>query len=357
MKMRSRFFALLAAVLLTGVALAQQPAAAPQDLAGTWQGKLQVDPKTAMTIRFTFTKKPDGSYAAVLNSPDNASIKDVAADSVLWKAGALSLQVPSLSGSFAGTLGAGAISGQWKQPGGALPLVLARYEKAQISKAATSILVGSWNGPLGTPQPSLTFLIDFKLDDKGQLQGSLKFAEQNVPVPPFSDIEFADNKLTANIQMPNGIPGQYSATYANGVLTGVWRAGNPLQPPAGVPLVLKKGTFVPVVHVLKLSAESFGQLAGTWNGDLQATGPQGPVTIPLVLRFETNKNADMVAFIDSPKQNAMNLPVLEATLAAGKLMIKVGLVNGEYDATLSGNSLTGEWKQGPGVLPLTMTRK
>src|SRR5579862_3316082 len=111
-----RFFTGLLAVVFTlfmGASPAQQAAPA-QELSGTWQGKLQVDPKTAMTIQFLFAKKPDGTYSAILNSPDNGSISNLAADSVSWKGGVLSLQVPSLSGSYAGTLSGGSINGQWK---------------------------------------------------------------------------------------------------------------------------------------------------------------------------------------------------------------------------------------------------
>jgi hypothetical protein len=357
MRFQSGFYALLLTLFMGGAAVAQQAAAPTQELTGTWQGKLQVDPKTSMTIQFIFAKKPDGTYSAVLNSPDNGNISNLAADSVSWKSGALSLQVPSLSGSFAGTLTGGSINGQWKQPGGALPLVLTPYQKPQLSKAAITTLTGSWNGPLGTPQPSLTFLMDFKPDDKGELVGTLKFAEAPVPIPPFSDIQFSDNKLVANVKMPGGIPAQFMASYANGTLTGVWRAGNPLAPPAGVPLVLKKGTYVAQVHVLKLTSEAFGQLTGTWNGNLQTTGPQGPVTLPVVMRFETNKNADMVGFLDSPSQKVIGVAITEVTLDAGKVVIKIPTLQGEYDATLSGNTMTGKWSQGPGILALTMTRK
>jgi hypothetical protein len=349
------FLALLAAVSVSVGVMAQQAAVPAQELAGIWQGKLQVDPTTAMTIQFTFAKKPDGSYSATLNSPDNGSISNVAAEAVTFKGGALSLQVPSLSGSFAGTLSGGNINGQWKQPGGSLPLVLSPYQKPQLSKAAINILQGSWNGRLGVPQPDLTFLIELKPDGTG-LTGSLTFAEQPVKVAPYSDIQFTDNKLVMNIQMPAGIPGQYTVTYANGTLTGVWRAGNPLGPPAGVPLVLKKGVYVAQVHVLKLSAEAFGLLAGAWKGDLHPAGSSGP-TLPVVLRFETNKNADMVAFMDSPSQGAVGIAVTDATFASGKVVIKVGSAAGEYDATVTGNSMNGEWKQGPNALPLTLTRK
>jgi hypothetical protein len=121
-------------------------------------------------------------------------------------------------------------------------------------------------------------------------------------------------------------------------------------------MVLKKGTYVAKVFALKMPNETFVMLSGSWKGDLHATGPQGVVTIPVVLRFETNQNADVVAYMDSPSQKAMGIPVTEAMVTAGKVIIKVGAL-GEYDASLSGTTMTGDWKQGPNTLPLTMTKK
>ncbi len=74
-----------------------------------------------------------------------------------------------------------------------------------------------------------------------------------------------------------------------------------------------------------------------------------------MLRFETNQRADMVGFMDSPNQKVVGVPVTEATLTAGKVVIKIRPA-GEYDATLSGNTMTGQWKQGPGSMPLTLTK-
>jgi hypothetical protein len=348
---KAGIFAVLSTLLVAGLLAAQSVSA--QELAGVWQGKLQVDPKTAMTIQFTFAKKADGSYSAVLNSPDNPALKNMPADAVTWKGGALSLKVAALSGGFDGTLQGGTLSGQWKQPGGTLPLVLSPYQKRLLSKAAVATLTGTWSGPLSGPGGTITFVVRFKPDDTGEMQGTLAVPEQGGAEYPMADIEFADNNLSFKIPKVAGV---YAATYANGTFTGLWRQGNPPQPPAGVPAVLKKGDYVAKVFVLKMPGETFGKLAGAWKGDLHATGPQGAVTIPVVLRFETNAHADMVAFMDSPSQKAMGIPVTEATLAAGKVVIKFG-GGGEYDATLSGNTMTGDWKAGPNSLPLTMTRK
>ncbi len=59
--------------------------------------------------------------------------------------------------------------------------------------------------------------------------------------------------------------------------------------------------------------------------------------------------------MDIPIQKVSGVPVTEASVAAGKVVIKIGPQ--EYDATLSGNTMTGDWKAGPQSIPLTMTRK
>ena len=65
--------------------MAAAPAApAAQDLVGVWQGKLALDPKTSLTIQFTFAKDAQGAYTAVLNSPDNGAIKNTPATGVTW---------------------------------------------------------------------------------------------------------------------------------------------------------------------------------------------------------------------------------------------------------------------------------
>ncbi len=104
-------------------------------------------PATSLTVQFTFTKGSNGAYTAVLNSPDNPALKDTAASGVSWDGTNLKLQVPTLSGSFAGALKDGKVTGQWTQPGGNLPLVLAPYQKPVVTAAAAKSLAGSWNGP------------------------------------------------------------------------------------------------------------------------------------------------------------------------------------------------------------------
>jgi hypothetical protein len=323
-----------------------------QEIAGVWQGKLTVAPNQVLTIQFTFTKKPDGSYAAVLNSPDGA-IKDVAANAVSLNAGALKVDVTTLSGSYAGTVTNGGIDGKWNQPGGVLPLNLSPYQKPQLSAAAVKTLQGTWHGPLATPIGTLTFVMRFKPDAKGELQASLAVQEQGGIEVPASDIEFANDKLSLKIPRVNGT---FTATYTKDTLTGAWKQPGPASRPEGQPVTLTKGEVAATVYPLKISVEAFAALGGKWRGKLAM--PQAPNGgLALVVRFETNANGQYVGFVDSPDQGAKGLLISEATFAAGKLTFKTLLPPAEYSGTLSGKSLTGEWKQGANTLPLSLAKE
>ncbi len=336
---------LLLATLACGQAFAQE-------LNGPWQGKLAVDAKTNLTIQFTFAKHPDGSYGVVVDSPDNPAIKNVPASSVSFTAGTLKLSVAALSGSYAGTLKDGKLDGRWTQPGGSLPLVLSPYQQAVLSKGAMDTLLGGWHGPVQVPGVSLTFVARFVRSDKGEFTGSLSVPEQGGMELPMADIQFADNKL--DFKVPR-VGGEYSADYANGAFTGTWKQ---VGAPAPVAVILKKGDVAKPVFPLKLSAESFAAIAGTWTGKL--TGQQGAITI--VMRFEVNGGGQYVGFIDSPDQGAKGLPIAEASLVTDKLTTKMNAPPAQFEGRLSGKTIVGQWMQGPPgqppmSIPLTLTRQ
>jgi hypothetical protein len=327
-------------------------AAAPPELTGQWQGKLAIDATTSVTVEFTFGKDAKGAYTAVLNSLDNPAIKNTQATDVSWDGSNVKLKVAALSGSYSGSLKEGKISGQWVQPGGSLPLVLSPYQKPVLAKAATDTLTGTWSGPLKIPGGELTFVLRFKTDGKGAFGGTLAVPEQGGNEIPMSDVQFSANKLTFRIPQ---VAGDFSATLVNGMLNGNWKQGGAAA--TAMPVVLKKGEYAAAVQALKLSPESFAALKGTWKGLLEVTSPQGQkATLNLVLRFGTASSGQFVAFVDSPDQKAMNIPVTDASFADGKLTVKIASLQGTYSGTLSEKTLTGEWKQGTQTSPLVLTR-
>ena len=91
-------------------------------------------------------------------------------------------------------------------------------------------------------------------------------------------------------------------------------------------------------------------LAGRWEGALSVGG----TTLPIVIRVE----ADGQAFMDSPAQNALGLPVTDLTETGGVVRFAVPVVRGRFEGARSadGETWTGAWSQGAASLPLVLTR-
>lgn len=341
-----------AALLLTLPAMTF--AAAPPELNGVWEGKLAVDAKTSLAVQFTFTKTASGSYTAVLNSPDNPDLKNTAVSGVTWDGSSLKLQVPTLSGSYAGTLRNGKIGGQWSQPGSTLALELAPFQKPVVAASTVKALVGTWVGPLAVPGGPQNLTFQFKQAADGSLEGTF---QGGLPIAA-SNIVFQNGELTVKIPQASI---EYKAKLAGEQIAGRLKvANNPGFPPEGLALNLKRGEppAPPKPVALKLNAEAFGALKGKWQGKMDVTNPQTgqKAQLAVIVRFESNDKGEYFGFMDSPSQNAKNIPVSEASLADGRLAAKVATVRGEFAGTLSGNTLAGEWSQ-PGLkTPLTLTR-
>jgi len=350
----------IAAALLLQVVPAAVLAAAPPELTGVWQGKLAVDASNSLTVQFTFSKGSNGAYTAVLNSPDNPALKDTATSGVSWDGTNLKLQVPTLSGSFAGTLKDGKVTGQWTQPTGNLPLVLAPYQKPVVTAAAAKSLAGSWNGPLQmSATMKQTVVFQFKQGAGGGFEGTLNLPDQGATLN-MSNIVLEDGDLTLKIQQGQALF-DFKGKLAGDTITGKLKVPSPAAPPDGIPLTLKRGEYKAAVVVLKLSAESFGKLKGKWQGPMELSNAQtgAKQNIVLILRFETTAKGEYVAFVDSPNQGANGLVVSEVTLTGDKLALKIPVIGGQFSGTLADKTLTGDWEQPAAGFkqPLTLTRQ
>lgn len=350
--------AIALAWLLPALPVAVHAAAAP-DLVGVWQGKLAVDANTSLTVQFTFTKGSNGAYTAVLNSPDNPALKDTAVNSVSWDGTNLKLQVPTLSGSFAGALKAGSIGGQWSQPGATLPLSLAPYQKPVMTASTVKTLTGSWHGEL-TVAAGITQNVVFLFKQAtGGLEGTFSLPDQGANLP-ITNVVFENGELSLKIQQGQMLL-DFKGKLAGDQIAGKLKVPNPAAPPDGIPLNLQRGEYKAAAVVLKLDADAFAKLKGKWLGQMELANAQTGqnTTIKLVLRFETNAKGENLAFVDSPDQGANGIVVSEATFADGKLAVKLPAIRAEYSGTLADKTLTGEWSQANGAFKqaLTLTRQ
>lgn len=335
--MRLHRFPACAALLFGFLGAAQ----AQQDLTGTWAGELAVSPETSLTIHFVLTRADDGSYSAMLTSPDQGGVKDVPVNSVSFDGSHLMMSVDALSGSYDGMLAGGSISGEWKQEGATIPLALSPYEKPTLTQADIEYLSGSWTGALTTFNIELNVVFRFEVDDDGNLTAAMDSPDQGANGIPVTDVELVDGELVMKIPR---VLGEYVARTEGDRMVGTWKqAGMEFE------LTVTRGEYTPETAGLDLSPEAMTALEGAWKGQL------GP--LELIIRFET-EDGEPVGFLDVPAQGASNVPVTSASLVDGTLTFQITAIAATYAGIVSGNEITGQWQQGPGgPLDLTLTRE
>ncbi len=126
--------------MLVALALAFAPAptraADPPKLEGDWEGTLKVTDAVSLKIVFHIAKD-DGEYSATMDSPDQGA-KGLKFSGVIRDKDEVTLPIASIAGEFKGTLSANGetLDGTWSQAGNAIPLKLARANKAAAAAEA-----------------------------------------------------------------------------------------------------------------------------------------------------------------------------------------------------------------------------
>ena len=119
---------LLWLLVLSGAVCGQ---ARPQENwpAGTWQGTLQF-PGAELRLVFRISQNSDGSWTALLDSPDQGA-KDIPTSKVVVENDRLLIESQIVAGGFSGKSNAdfSEIAGQWKQAGLEIPLVLKKTDR------------------------------------------------------------------------------------------------------------------------------------------------------------------------------------------------------------------------------------
>jgi hypothetical protein len=328
--------------LLLSAALAA-PAAGQTNLAGTWQGRLEVAPGNSLAIHFVIAAEQGGGYSAVVTSPDSGAIKNVRATSVTFADSKLTIDVPSLSGGYAGTLRDGVLEGEWSQEGAKLPLSLRPYETPTLTQADIDTLRGDWAGKLNANGLEVTIVLRFSTGDGGALRAVLDVPEQGVRDWEARDVELDDGRFSIAVPAARA---RITGLLEGEQIVGQWsQLGNPF------PLTLKKGQHAAAATYLDLPAAAREQLAGRWTGML------GPFTV--TVRFEADAQGRTLGFLDIPQQNVKGAVMTEAALTGTKLTFAVPAFGMKYAGELAGGALTGELTPAgaPNPVPLALKRE
>lgn len=93
-------------------------------------------------------------------------------------------------------------------------------------------------------------------------------------------------------------------------------------------------------------------IEGIWQGTLAV----GAIQLRLVLKISKNADGTLKATLDSVDQGAKDLPIDTITLKESALSFQMKAIGAAFEGSYNGAEITGEWRQGPGKLPLTFKR-
>jgi hypothetical protein len=315
-------------------------AVAQTDLTGTWQGKLATSPNEKINIQFVITKQANGSYSVVLNAPESGGLKNVAATGVKLANNILTVDVASLSGSYSGTVAKGVITGEWKQAGGAFPLILTPYKKPEVGALAP--LIGEWVGELIPPKGSrITAVFRFQ-SQEGKFTGVADIPEQGQSNIPLSDVVLDGDEITLKIA---GGQAKYEGKLAGNKIEGAVKQGG-----QDMKLNLTKGKYE--LPGFALSPEDTRRLQGLWLGKY---GPGGP-THTTVWKFDKRTDGKLKGTAAAPEATTQVLPITGLTLKEDQLSLKIPGAGAEFTGKLNNDSLSGTFKANGKELLLNLKR-
>ena len=95
-------------------------------------------------------------------------------------------------------------------------------------------------------------------------------------------------------------------------------------------------------------------LPGSWMGKLSVDGME----LRVVFNLKLVQKDSLTVTLDSPDQNAMDIPAGPVVVENQKVIIKAPGINGQYNGTvMSDSTITGTWSQNGGTLPLDIKKK
>lgn len=96
---------------------------------------------------------------------------------------------------------------------------------------------------------------------------------------------------------------------------------------------------------------SQAQVVGDWKGEIEVQGTQ----LELIFHIEKSEQ-DYTATMDVPMQGASGVPVDETSFSENKLSMKISQLQIQFEGTLEGTSINGNFHQGGMVFPLTLQK-
>lgn len=97
-------------------------------------------------------------------------------------------------------------------------------------------------------------------------------------------------------------------------------------------------------------ADGAGNITGAWRGELGL----GQMKLPLIFNFKQTPGGDSACTIDSPSQGAKDIPAEIQVMTPDSISVNCALIGASYSGTISGNKITGSFRQRGYSFPLVL---
>ena len=219
---------------------------------------------------------------------------------------------------------------------------------AALSGAASAPSpAGHWKGAIQTPGQELPVEVDLAAKAQGTWVGTITIAVQNVRAFPLSSIDAQGDAVTFAMKGIPGNPvfkGRLSAD--GGSLSGDFMQGG-----ARLPFQLKRTGEATIAEAPK-STPVAKEVEGNWEGSLNAGG----TVLRLKLKLANRPEGGATGHVVSVDQGGAEIPITTVTQTASRLELSLPSIGASHSGELKEGRLVGDWKQGPGTLPLVFSR-
>jgi hypothetical protein len=203
---------------------------------------------------------------------------------------------------------------------------------------------GHWEGTVQTPGGDLAIEIDLAQSGGGWI-GTISIPAQNTKGLALIDVQVKDNVVTFGIKAP-GDPRIRGTVAKDGGTMGAELT----QSGMNMAFSLKRTGEAKIEKPVQNPSLST-DLEGTWEGTLDAGGRT------LRLRFVLSNQAGAgTGAIVSLDQGNVEIPIAKISRTDAKVTMDVPVVGGGFVGELKDGKLSGQWSQGGGSLPLTLTK-
>ena len=114
---------------------------------------------------------------------------------------------------------------------------------------------------------------------------------------------------------------------------------------------MKRLIFLIAMLMLIIPSAAFAQVGGKWRGELNV----GPAKLPLVFNFGRDEAGNAVATMDSPQQNARDIPLDILRLTSDSVSVACKSLGATFSGRISGEKIEGTFAQMGYRFALTLT--